>query len=99
MKSITLLLSAAAAVSGYQMSNYTAPTYPVIIPAPQNLEYHNQSVNISVINPCFFAINIDTPAYYDKDSFSYVNNTVQWYVDKYIFFKGKACPAPQENST
>ena len=98
MKSIALLLSAAV-VSGYQMSNYTAPSYPVITPAPQNLEYHNQSVNISVINPCYFTINIDTPAYYDKDSFAYVNSTVQWYVDKYIFFKGKACAAPQENST
>ena len=99
MKSVALLLCGAAAtlVSGYQMSNYTAPSYPVIIPAPQELVYHNQSVNISVINPCNFAINIDVPAYFDKDSFSYVNSTVQWYVDKYIFIKGKACPGPQEN--
>jgi N-acetyl-beta-hexosaminidase len=56
-------------------------------------------VNISVLNPCNFAINLNTPASFDKDSFAYVNSTVQWYLDKYIFFKGKACPGPQENST
>lgn len=51
-------------------------------------------MNISLINPCNFAINIDTPAYYDKDSFGYINNTVQWYLDKYVFINGKACPGP-----
>ena len=98
MKKIAAAISLAGAIlvgytDAYQMSNVTVPSYPVIIPAPMNLEYHNASTNVSLIDPCKLKINWSIPSSYDKDTQGYINSTINWYLNKYIYIKGASCVA------
>lgn len=83
------------------MSNYTAPSYPVIIPAPKNVTYHHRAINTTAISPCNLTIDIQTPSNFDKDSFAYVNHTIYWYLEKYIFINRMPCTnaTPQADHT
>lgn len=88
---IALIVSCGAVV-GYQMSNYTAPSYPVIIPAPQNLEYHGNSTDSILIDPCELTIIVKAPDNFDQSSLAYITMAIPAYLNKYIYINGKVCP-------
>ena len=92
------LIVSCGAVVGYQMSNYTAPSYPVIIPAPQNLEYHGSSTDSILIDPCELTIIVNAPDNFDQTSLAYITMAIPAYLDKYIYINGKVCPKSADNA-
>jgi hypothetical protein len=92
------LIVSCGAVVGYQMSNYTAPSYPVIIPAPQNLEHHGSSTDFILIDPCELNIIFNAPNNFDQRSLGYITAAIPAYLDKYIYINGKVCPKSADNA-
>ena len=52
-KKALLALCGLAAVSGYQFDTAREPSYPVILPPPQEITYGNGT---TLIDPCFFLV-------------------------------------------
>ena len=53
---------------------------------------------MSLIDPCKMAVSLNLPSSYDKDKQGYINSTVLWYLNKYVYIKGANC-VPKQNLT
>ena len=86
-----------ARVSSYQFDNKTeGPAYPVILPAPRQIDFGNDTLTM---DPCRFRVSSQAHESYDKEAKDFVQKSIEQFVQKYIFIKGpciKQSP-PQES--
>jgi len=90
MKRFAAAFLSVIGVTAYQFDNATGPTYPVVIPLPQNLTHGSDVLALNLLSPSFVF-----PASYHDGHRKFVMEAVQEYINGDIYFNGPPLGSPQ----
>lgn len=83
MKRFASVLLSVIGAAAYQFDNATGPTYPVVIPLPQNLTYGSDYLPLNTLTPSF-----DFPVSYHEGHRKFVMGAVKDFINGDIYFNG-----------